>query len=94
MDDATYKLVSTSKEIQEAKLRTSYQRGYECGNYSSVWFDNPPTIARSQVLKFHLDFDEYVRGFMEGFKDGKEGVPINGQREIEGDSTERREERS
>jgi hypothetical protein len=71
MDDATYKRVETSAELEQAKKETSYKRGYECGDYSSTWFEKPPPISPSQILKFHLDVDEYTRGFKEGFENGR-----------------------
>lgn len=81
-DDAVYKLLETPKEVGEERRKISFKRGYELGVLSYRWFpENPPLIARNQVEKFRLHYEEYCRGFKEGYKDEQKRLSGHGQDE-------------
>lgn len=78
-DDKTYKLLETPKEVEEARKEASYKRGYEMGEMSYRWFPTKvPDIARSQVEKFRLLYDEYCAGFKKGYENEQKRLSEHG----------------
>lgn len=78
-DDKTYKLLETPKEVEEARKEASYKRGYEMGEMSYRWFPTQvPHIGKKQVEKFRLRYNEYCKGFQEGYENERKRLSEHG----------------